>query len=135
MKEKSGTYKLLHIIMLESYFKREANIDFNNVKFHNDIDLQMDSKQQDLLLYVSVTLHFNARSGDKILIGSKISMTGLFEIPKEKPVLSVEDFSKINAPAIIFPFIREHLANMSMKAGIQPILLPPINFVKLAEEK
>ena len=62
-------------------------------------------------------------------------MVGIFECPTETDVqLSIENFSKVNAPAIIFPFVREHLASVSMKAGINPILLPAVNFVKLANK-
>jgi preprotein translocase subunit SecB len=67
-------------------------------------------------------------------IEAKVKMLGNFEYAEDSS-LSVEDFSKINAPAILFPFVREHLASVSMKAGISPILLPPVNFVKLAEKK
>lgn len=61
-------------------------------------------------------------------------MLGVFEFG-ENLSLPLESFANINAPAIIFPYIREHLSNVSMKAGIQPILLPPINFVQLAKDK
>lgn len=47
----------------------------------------------------------------------------------------LQQFADINGPAIIFPFLREHLASMSLKAGIPPIMLPPINFIKLSASK
>jgi len=37
-------------------------------------------------------------------------------------------FTKINAPAIAFPFLRSFLSTFSINAGIEPILLPSINF-------
>ncbi|GAB4130821.1 MAG: hypothetical protein OHK0045_17840 [Raineya sp.] len=66
-------------------------------------------------------------------IEASIRMLGTFQCP-ENPHIPIEDFAKINAPAIIFPFVREHLASVSMKAGINAILLPPINFVKMSEK-
>lgn len=59
-------------------------------------------------------------------------MVGLFTVPNNSP-LPIEVFTNVNAPAIIFPFLREHLASISMKAGIQPIMLQPVNFVKNSE--
>ncbi|MGM0635777.1 MAG: protein-export chaperone SecB [Bacteroidota bacterium] len=45
------------------------------------------------------------------------------------------DFPKINAPAIAFPFIRSYISNFTLQSGFEPVILPSINFVKLAEEK
>lgn len=36
-------------------------------------------------------------------------------------------FSKFNAPAHLFPFVREIIGNTTMKANIPPLLLPPLN--------
>ncbi|NCD10471.1 MAG: preprotein translocase, partial [Negativicutes bacterium] len=34
----------------------------------------------------------------------------------------------VNGAAIIYPYIREHLTSLSVKAGVGIILLPPANF-------
>jgi preprotein translocase subunit SecB len=44
------------------------------------------------------------------------------------------DFPKINAPAIAFPFIRAYISNLTLQSGFEPVILPSINFVKLAGE-
>jgi preprotein translocase subunit SecB len=44
------------------------------------------------------------------------------------------DFPKINAPAIAFPFIRAYISNLTLQSGFEPVILPSINFVKLAKE-
>lgn len=44
------------------------------------------------------------------------------------------DFPKINAPAIAFPFIRAYISNLTLQSGFEPVILPSINFVKLAQE-
>ena len=44
------------------------------------------------------------------------------------------DFPKINAPAIAFPFIRAYISNFTLQSGFEPVILPSINFVKLAKE-
>jgi preprotein translocase subunit SecB len=40
------------------------------------------------------------------------------------------DFAKISAPAIGFPYLRAFISNLSIQAGIAPIILPSINFVQ-----
>ncbi len=44
------------------------------------------------------------------------------------------DFPKINAPAIAFPFIRSYISNFTLQSGFEPVILPSINFIKLAEK-
>jgi len=129
------TFKLLNIILIESSFKREPQIDFDNQDLHNNINIDVQNSTENTnILYVTVIVDFDTSVVNKKFISSKIKMLGVFKFGEKLP-LSLDSFANINAPAIIFPFIREHLSNVSMKAGIQPILLPPINFVKLAEDK
>lgn len=44
------------------------------------------------------------------------------------------NFPKVNAPAIAFPFVRSYISNFTLQSGFEPIILPSINFVKLAEK-
>jgi len=39
-----------------------------------------------------------------------------------------KNFGNVNGAAIIYPYIREHLTSLSVKAGVGIILLPPANF-------
>jgi len=46
----------------------------------------------------------------------------------------ISNFPKINAPAIAFPFLRAYISNFTLQSGFEPVILPSINFVKLAED-
>ena len=54
-------------------------------------------------------------------------MIGVFEKYGE-PVITDDKFKAVNAPAIIYPFVREHLYNICLRAGIGNVLLPTVNF-------
>lgn len=41
--------------------------------------------------------------------------------------MGIEEFLKNAAPAHLVAFVREHIANMSLKSGIPPLVLPPFN--------
>lgn len=41
------------------------------------------------------------------------------------------DFPAVNAPAIAFPFIRAYVSNLTLQSGIDPVILPSINFTKI----
>ena len=132
--QKQDTYKLLKIMLIESNFKREPKIDFNNKAKKSDVNIEIQNSREDDKIIVIETVTFKSYTSDKIDVQAKIKMVGIFEACDTPPV-SIKQFVEINAPAIIFPFIREHLSTVSLKAGITPILLPPVNFVELAKIK
>lgn len=40
----------------------------------------------------------------------------------------------VNVPAIAFPFIRAYISTVTLQSGFSPVLLPSINFYRLAEK-
>lgn len=122
------------IYLLESSFKRNPIVDFRNPAFKNRVNITVEHQLMlDNRLNITILLDFWAGTSRIKEISSKIKMTGVF-IKGEDSVLTVEQFAKANGPAIMFPFLREHLASITTKAGISPVLLPAVNFIKLAEE-
>ena len=61
----------------------------------------------------------------------EVSMVGVFERFGDSQIASNEEFGRVNGAAIIFPFVREHISNIAMKAGIGSLILPPVNFSKV----
>lgn len=63
-----------------------------------------------------------------------IEADALFEStsPINKEFLE-SDFSKLNAPAIAFPFLRSFISNFTLNAGYNPIILPAFNFSEVVE--
>jgi preprotein translocase subunit SecB len=64
-----------------------------------------------------------------------INMTFIFKLDEDiTEQFKLSNFPKINAPAIAFPYLRSFISNITLQAGYLPVILPSINFVKLAEE-
>ncbi|MEO7216301.1 protein-export chaperone SecB [Mucilaginibacter sp.] len=133
MSEKPS-YSLQHILLLDSNFTRSWSIDFDEPNFTNSVDIEVEDTRGDNMLSVTLHLTFKAGVGDDYQVRAYIKMVGIFSTTA-KGELSIDQFASINAPAIIFPFIREHLSSLSVKAGINPILLSPVNFVQHSEQK
>jgi len=55
-----------------------------------------------------------------------VSIDGYFETAKEGN-LSLKEYAKEMAPALLMPFVREIIANITSRIPYPPILLPPIN--------
>lgn len=43
-------------------------------------------------------------------------------------------FPKVNAPAIAFPYVRAFISNVTVNSGFEPLMLPSVNFVKMADD-
>ncbi len=61
------------------------------------------------------------------------SGTFIFQKTPEKDLL--RQLININCASIIFPFLREQVADLTRRAGFPPLLLPPTNFVAMFEEQ
>lgn len=59
-----------------------------------------------------------------------IEYAGFFELDNQPDEKTIEQLKSINCPAIIFPFLRESVAELTRKSNLPPLLLPIINFVK-----
>ncbi len=65
---------------------------------------------------------------------SEITYIGVFSCLEGSENMSLEDFLANNAPALLMPYIRESLSGLSVKAGLPPVNLPPINIVAMLEK-
>ncbi len=126
---KTGHYKVETISLIESNFSRLPSIERNEHAVTNEIiiDHEIFETSIDNKFGVVLSLDFTGKQGDLDFCKSKIKMLGIFEKIGE-PALNHDAFTKINAPAIIYPFMREHLHNICLKAGIVNVLLPTVNF-------
>ena len=65
----------------------------------------------------------------------EVESGGIFQfenVPEEK---LLKQLATINCPAIIFPYVRETIADLTRRAGFPPLHLNPINFIQLAKEQ
>lgn len=60
---------------------------------------------------------------------------GIFLFREALPKNDVERIANINCAAIIFPYIRESIADITRRANIPPFHLPPVNFVALHAQR
>jgi preprotein translocase subunit SecB len=108
----------------KSKIVQDLNIDITNSELKSD--------------RFSVYLHldFNVLYDSKKLIEINVIYSGTFNKSNTSADdNALENFININAPAIIFPFVREEIAAITSKAGIGTVLLQPVNFVELSKKK
>jgi preprotein translocase subunit SecB len=77
-------------------------------------------------------IHFKAeaKSKDAVIYDMELSYAGLFQI-EGMPEESLEPFLLVNCPALLFPFLRRLVSDITREGGFPPLLLDPIDFASL----
>ncbi len=127
--ELESGFQIKNLILLESSFYRINSVSFEEeVNSNLDISTEVAVNGKVITVAEEVTLVQTFQNVEQVKI--KIKMVGIFECIGESLIADLDGFGRINGAAIIFPYIREHITNISLKGGIVPIILPPINFTK-----
>ena len=119
------------IILVEDDFKRDPEVpDGSNISFGIEVDhTKIDSK-----LNVEVSANLELVHNDKNVVIMKSRFIGIFSTIEGEENMDIDDFVKYNAVALMIPYTREHISSITLKAGIDPIILPPINVYSLYDE-
>ncbi|MGD2035070.1 MAG: protein-export chaperone SecB [Bacteroidales bacterium] len=63
-----------------------------------------------------------------------VKMIGLFEFGNVVIKENLTNYFYINAPAIIFPYLRSYISALTALSGCKTVILPPMNMTVLAED-
>jgi preprotein translocase subunit SecB len=100
-----------------------------------EIGLRTRGEQIDPDVYECVlTVTLTAKTGDKTLFLVEASQAGVFTI-RGVPPEHMQPVIAINCPTVLFPYIRETLADAVARAGFPPVHLAPINFEQLYQQQ
>ena len=122
-------FHVSNLLLLESQFNRINRVQFNEETFANlipKIGVAVDVHGNQITVTEEVTV--SQEIDGKTQFSFFVKMVGVFERIGESLLTDGEKFGRVNGAAIIFPYIREHITALSLKAGLEPIILPPINF-------
>lgn len=120
-------FKINNLLLLESTFNRVVNVTFDDPEIIKNIDVSVNVSVNDNTVVVTEEIKYSQTFNQVIEVSAVIKMVGVFEKFGESE-LDLENFGNINGAAIIFPYIREHLTNLTSKAGLGLIIIPPFNF-------
>lgn len=97
-----------------------------NIEIKPRFEFSHEKKEKQLKVHLGIS--FNNEDAPFIF---KINTVGLFEFDQDITNEDVESIANVNCAAILYPFLREILADTTRRAGFPPLLLPSINFVNL----
>lgn len=101
------------------------------------IDLQLHTQAATLsegVFEVVVTSTVTAKIGDKVMFLIEARQAGIFQI-RNVAADDLEPILAVMCPNILFPYLREVVSDVSIRAGFAPVLLNPINFESLYQQQ
>ena len=96
-----------------------------------DIQLHHQSSKVDEGVYQTVlTVTVTAKVKEKTLFLVEAGQAGIFTI-RNIPDADMEPILGIACPNILYPYVREVVSDIVVRAGFPPVLLTPVNFEAL----
>ncbi|MGA7485634.1 MAG: protein-export chaperone SecB [Xanthobacteraceae bacterium] len=83
---------------------------------------------------VSLKLEGKADSAGTVLFAFELTFAGVFRV-QNVPQETLQPVVMIECPRLLFPFAREIVANAVRNGGFPPLLLDPVDFVALYQQR
>lgn len=83
---------------------------------------------------VLLTLEANAKIEEESIYTLELVYGGAFRL-KDLPEQAIRPFLFIECPALLFPFARRLVADLTREGGFAPLLLDPIDFAALFRQR
>ncbi len=100
-----------------------------------DIQLHHNSTSVDEGVYQTVlTVTVTAKIGEKTLFLVEASQAGIF-VARNIPAQELEAVLGIACPNILFPYVREVVSDIVVRAGFPPVVLSPVNFEAIYQQQ
>ena len=118
--------------LLESHFK--LNTDFKPKRkqpIEISTEINISHKEHNKTVKVTISVISVNKKQPFIL---DTTVMGTFNFPKIPTKNDLDKIVHVNCAAIMFPYVREIIADLTMRAGIPPFHMDPINFVALYED-
>ena len=103
------------------------------------IELQLNTEHSaiDAGIYevvITLTLTAKLTSKDKTMFLIEAQQAGIFHL-QNIPSQELESLLAVVCPNILYPYIREVVTDVSVRAGFAPVLLNPVNFEALYQQQ
>jgi len=103
------------------------------------IDLQLHSQatliEEGLFeVMITITVTSKLKEKDKVVFLIEAKQAGIFQV-RNLPQQEVEQVLGVVCPNIVFPYLREVVSDVAVRAGFAPVLLNPINFDVLYQQQ
>jgi preprotein translocase subunit SecB len=131
------------VFAIEKIYVKDLSLEIPNApkifleRENPQIDVQLHTKGEsfDEGVYESVlTITVTAKLQDKTMFLVEVGQAGIFQI-RNVPAAEMDAVLGIACPNILFPYAREVISDVVIRAGFPPVLLNPMNFEALYQQQ
>ncbi|MDH4215962.1 MAG: protein-export chaperone SecB [Gallionella sp.] len=100
------------------------------------IDVQLSTQTEKIegdIYEVMINNTVTAKIGEKVMFLIEAKQAGIFRL-SNLPKDDVESVLAVMCPNILFPYLRELVSNVAVRAGFAPVMLNPVNFDMLYQQ-
>ena len=97
------------------------------------LDVQMGTEISNFaegLYEVTVSATVTAKAAERTIFLAEAVQAGIFSV-RNVPQQELEPLLGIGCPTIVFPYLRETISDLVVRAGFPPVLLSPVSFEAL----
>ncbi|HQT26314.1 MAG TPA: protein-export chaperone SecB, partial [Burkholderiales bacterium] len=100
-----------------------------------DIQLHTEGKPVSENIYEAIlTVTVTAKFSEKTLFLVEVAQAGIFQV-QNVPESDIEPILGITCPNILFPYARETISDVVTRAGFLPVILSPMSFEALYQQR
>ena len=129
---------------IEKIYVKDASLEIPNApqiftdRTQPQVSIELSNVAQQIeenIFEVAIKVTVTSKIADKTVFLVEVTQAGIFQI-SNVPAENIELIVGITCPNILFPYARERVSDLIVRAGFQPVLLNPINFEALfAQQK
>ena len=129
---------------IEKIYVKDASLEIPNApqiftdRTQPQVSIELSNVAQQIeenIFEVAIKVTVTSKIEDKTVFLVEVTQAGIFQI-SNVPAENIELIVGITCPNILFPYARESVSDLIVRAGFQPVLLNPINFEALfAQQK
>ena len=131
------------VFSIEKVYVKDLSLEIPNAP---GIFLERDQPQVDIQLHhnstgveegvyeTTLTVTVTAKTKDKTMFLVEAAQAGIF-VARNIPAAELEAVLAIACPNILFPYVRETISDVVVRAGFPPVLLAPVNFEAIYQQQ
>ena len=100
-----------------------------------DIQLHHNSQRVDEGIFqTTLTVTVTAKVGEKVLFLVEVGQSGIFQV-RNIVGQELDAVLGMACPNILFPYVREVISDLTVRAGFPPVVLSPVNFEAIYQQQ
>lgn len=129
-------FQIARIYMKDVSFENPLSPGIFGEEWNPEVDMQMNAGGRQLegsLYEATLKVEVRAELNSRPAMVVEALFAGLFVI-EEASEEDVAQMLRVSCPAILYPYAREAISDLSVRGGFPPFLMQPVDFVELARQ-